>query len=92
MPPSNSSSSPAHPRTDYASRVLESQKTAVSASAVQRPRMTHADMLQVAVKQLDLLLADGMLDCTIGGLAATAYAAVDPVRRTVLSCSLIRAA
>lgn len=37
------------------------------------------------MKQLDVMLGEGALDCTIGGLAATAHAAADPVRSVTLS-------
>ena len=46
---------------------------------------------QVAVKQLDVAMADGALDCTIGGLTATAHAAADPVQSTTLSHVLCHA-
>ena len=40
----------------------------------------------MAVKQLDVVMAEGALDCTIGGLTATAHAVADPVHLTAFSC------
>ena len=39
----------------------------------------------MAVKQLDVVMAEGALDCTFGGLTATAHAAADPVHLTAFS-------
>jgi hypothetical protein len=49
------------------------------------PNQQPATAPQVAVKQLDVVMAEGALDCTIGGLTATAHAAADPVQSTALS-------
>lgn len=53
-------------------------------NTVQRFEKSVCPHVQVAVKQLDVVLADGAMDCTFGGLTATAHAAADPVQFTAL--------